>query len=283
MKQVKKVALQEMPFLASLPAIVWQILFWCIPLFIVIYLSLTKFGIFTLHNYSELFQLIYVRIILRSLALAIANALICLFCAYPVAYFLAIYTQRWKNFLLFLLVLPFWTNFLVQIYAWFFLLEHNGLINKILLRLHLISEPLNLSNNVFAVLLVMVYCYIPFMVLPIYSVVEKLNIRLLEASADLGATPWQTFRHITLPLSASGIKTGVLLVLVPSFGEFVIPALVGGSKYMMVGSLISHYFLVARDSALGSAFTLLSGLVLLIIALLFHWYIYALYEKGRRS
>lgn len=278
MRQLKKSIAQEIPFFASLPALIWQVLFWCVPLFIIIYLSFTKQGALTWQHYKALFQPIYFRIIFRSLFLALANALVCLVCAYPVAYFLGVYAKRWKQFLLFLLVLPFWTNFLVQVYSWFFLLERNGLINTVLMRIGLIAEPLNLSNSLFAVFLVMVYCYIPFMILPLYSIIEKLNITLLEASADLGGTPWQTFRRITLPLSMPGIKTGVLLVLVPSFGEFIIPALLGGSKYLMVGSLISHYFLIARDSSLGSAFTLFSGIILLIVALLFHWYVRVSFE-----
>ncbi|MDP3889199.1 MAG: ABC transporter permease [bacterium] len=278
-QQLKKSIAQEMFFLASLPALLWQLLFLCVPLLIIIYLSFVKEGVITGEHYRSLFQITHMRVILRSLGLAFANALICLICAYPVAYFLGLYAKRWKNFLLFLLVLPFWTNFLVQVYAWFFLLERNGFINSLLLRIGIISQPLSLSSNLFAVFLVMVYCYIPFMILPIYSNIGKLNYRLLEASADLGATPWQTFKRITLPLSIPGIKTGVLLVLVPSFGEYVIPTLLGGSKNMMVGSLISHYFLVARDSSLGSTFTLMSGLILLIVALLFHWYIYVTFEK----
>jgi spermidine/putrescine transport system permease protein len=164
--------------------------------------------------------------------------------------------------MLFFLTLPFWVNFLVQVYAWYFLLEYKGLINNFLLKLGIINEPLILASSLFAVFLVMVYCYLPFMIMPLYSMLEKIDPRLLEASSDLGATSWQTFYRITLPLSSPGIKTGFLLVLIPAFGEFVIPSLLGGSKYMLVGTLISYFFLVARNNAYGSAFTCLSGLAL---------------------
>ena len=257
---------RELPFVSSLPAIVWQFFFMGGPLLIIGYYSIADssapLGI-SFAQYRELFAIPYLRIIARSLFLASATALTGLLCAYPVAYFIALRVRRFKNLMLFLLTLPFWVNFLVQIYAWYFLLERNGLINALLLRVGLIQEPLLLSNSLFAVFLVMLYCYLPFVIMPLYNVLEKIDIRLLEASADLGATPWQTFWRITVPYSMPGIKTGLLLVMIPSFGEFVIPALVGGSKYMLVGSLISYYFLAARNNYAGAAFTCLSGMVLI--------------------
>lgn len=270
MKHLKKQIIQELPFVYSLPAVVWQILFLCVPLFIVFYFSFTQDGVWTLAHYASLWNTAHIRIIGRSLGLALANVALCLVCAYPVAYFLAVRVKRFKNFLIFLLVLPFWTNFLVQVYAWFFLLGNNGLLETLLRKMGLIHSSLQIAHSQIAVFLVMVYCYIPFMILPIYSAIEKLQHQLREASADLGATPWQTFTRITLPLSLSGIKTGILLVMVPSFGEFVIPELMGGAKYMMTGSLISYYFLVARDNAVGAAFTMLSGFILLVVAYVFH-------------
>lgn len=272
MKQLKRSFFQNLPFFYALPAVVWQLLFLCTPLFVVLYFSVVKNGSFTLANYVSIFDLAHIRIIGRSLGLAVANVSLCLVCAYPVAYFLAVRARRFKNFLIFLLTLPFWTNFLVQVYAWFFLLGNNGLLDSLLQKLGIVTHSLYVANSLTAVFLVMVYCYIPFMILPIYSSIEKLPHQLLEASADLGASPWQTFRRITLPLSMPGIKTGVLLVMVPSFGEFVIPELMGGAKYMMTGSLISYYFLVARDNGIGSAFTVLSGFVLLLVTYLFHYY-----------
>lgn len=283
MNQLKKTLFNELPFLAAVPAMVWQLLFFGIPLLIILCASFIHNNGFTFNNYIALFDFSYVKIIARSLFLALSNALICLLCAYPVAYFLAAHVKRFKNMLLFLLVLPFWTNFLVQVYAWFFLLEKNGLINALLLKIGIINTPLDISNSLFAVFIVMMYCYMPFMILPIYSTIEKLNLQLLEASADLGATPWQTFLRITLPLSMPGIKNGILLVLIPSFGEFVIPSLFGGGKHLMVGSLISYYFLVVNNSAIGAAFTLLSGLVLLGVILFLYTYIYAHFDYSTES
>jgi spermidine/putrescine transport system permease protein len=273
MRRLKEALVSELPFMCSVPALIWQVLFIGVPLIIIIYLSfhtgITTWS-FSLQAYRTIFQLTYIHIIMRSLLLALGTAAICLLCAYPVAYIIALRIRRWKNAFLFLLMLPFWINLLIQIYAWYFVLERQGLLNTLLLKLGLIHQPLEIAHSITAVFIVMVYCYLPFMIMPLYSILEKLDVRLLEASFDLGATHWQTFVRVTLPLSLSGIKTGVLLVLVPAFGEFAIPALVGGSKYMMVGSLISYNYLVARDTALGSAFTCLSGIVLLIVAFLFH-------------
>lgn len=264
MKKTIKAFSRELSFLFSMPAVLWQLFFMVAPITVIIYFSLIGPGfIITLDHYRELFQRMYFVIIIRSFFLAMATAITTFFLAYPVAYFIAIRVKRFKNLFLFFLTLPFWVNFLIQIYAWYFLLERNGLINALLLKIGIISEPLLLSNSLLAIFIVMVYCYLPFMIMPLYSTIEKIDLRLLEASSDLGATPWQTFYHVTLSLSMPGIKTGFLLVLIPAFGEFVIPALLGGSKYMLVGSLISFFFLSARNNALGSAFTCLSGLVLM--------------------
>ncbi len=268
MKRLSGLFSQEISFFCSMPAILWQSIFMLAPMAIIFYFSIMGLGFtFTFSHYWGLFKASYLAIIFRSLILSFGTAITTLLLAYPMAYFLAIRVKRFKNILLFFLTLPFWVNFLVQIYSWYFLLEHNGLINTALLKMGIISEPLQLASSLFAIFIVMVYCYLPFMIMPLYSVLEQIDMRLIAASADLGATPWQTFRRITLPLSFSGIKTGFLLVLIPSFGEFVIPSLLGGSKYMLVGSLISYLFLVARNNSTGAAFTVLSGLSLLIIML----------------
>jgi spermidine/putrescine transport system permease protein len=264
-------------FIFTTPAVLWQVLFLYAPLLLVIYASLQRvaassFFDLTLSHYYALLDIAYLHIIARSACMALAVTCTCLFLAYPIAYFLALRVNaRWKNILLFLLTLPFWTNFLILIYSWVFVLDHNGLINTILLKLGVITEPLHMINNMYAIFVVMVYYYLPFMLMPLYSILEKIQREVLEASMDLGATHWQTFRRITIPLSLSGIKTGVFLVAVPAFGEFAIPAIIGGGQQMFVGSLISHYFLVARDNQLGAAFTIVSGLILMICALLFNW------------
>lgn len=276
MKKIKKDYWQELPFLLAVPAVVWQCIFMIMPLCIIAYYSFFNPGSsswisrFTLSHYTGLFDMVYVRIVMRSLILAFGTSISCLIVAYPVAYYLAIRVRRFKNTLLFLLTLPFWVNFLVQIYAWYFLLEYNGLINKLLVGLGIIEKPLALAMSQASIFVVMVYCYLPFMIMPLYSMLEKIDKRLLESSADLGATAWQTFSRITLPLSFPAIRTGFLLVLIPTFGEFVVPSLLGDGKYMMVGSLISYFFMVARDNSDGAAFTMVSGLVLLLAILMLY-------------
>ena len=286
MKKIKNDYAAELPFLLALPAVVWQCLFMIMPLCIIGYYSFFTVGSFshregfTLSHYTSLADMVYVRIIMRSLILAVGTATSCLIIAYPVAYYLALKVTRFKNALLFLLTLPFWVNFLVQIYAWYFLLEYNGLINKVLIALGIISTPLALSMSQASIFIVMVYCYLPFMIMPLYSMLEKIDKRLLESSADLGATPWQTFIRITLPLSMPAIRTGFLLVLIPAFGEFVVPSLLGDGKYMMVGSLISYFFMVTRNNSDGSAFTIISGLVL-FLAIFFLYGVGKFYSRMR--
>lgn len=264
---------REFPWFMMMPALLWQVLFFYIPCAIMVCLSFIK-GCghileqgFTFEFYSSLFSYGYGAIIFRSLLFAFTNALFCLICAYPVAYFLARKVKRKKNFLLFLLILPFWINVIVQIYAWFFVLEQHGLLNVLLLKVGLINQPIHMVNTMASVFLVMAYCYLPFMIMPLYTALEKLDERLIESSYDLGANKWQTFFNVTLPLSMNGIKTGFFLVFVPSFGEFVIPILMGGSKHIFVGSLVSHYFTTAYNPSQGAAFTVFSGIILLICAL----------------
>lgn len=268
-----RVAREQSFFLAS-PALLWQILFLYIPIAVIVALSvLDRFDYafwryLTWQHYQAIFDASYFFIILRSLILALSNALICLVFAYPVAYFLALRANGWKNVLLLLLILPFWTNFLVQVYAWFFVLERKGFLNTILQKIGFISEPLQIMNTPVAIQLVMLFCYLPFMIMPIYTALEKINKRLFEASADLGANNWQTLKRITFPLSLSGVRTGFFLVFIPSFGEFVIPALLGGGKTMYVGTLVSYYFVESKNANLGSAFTCVSALALILSAVL---------------
>jgi len=268
-------------FFMAVPAVLWKLLFLYVPLFFIMLISFSKsfdFAFFknvTLENYKSLFSLSYFRVIGRSLLLAFLNAFFCLLIAYPIAYFLALKVRRFKNLLLFLLALPFWTNFLVQVYAWFFILDHKGLLNTALLKMGIISQPLHILNTSAAIYIVMLFCYLPFMVMPIYSSLLKIDKFVLEASFDLGANSLQTLSHVTIPLSASGIMTGFFLVLIPSFGEFVIPALLGGGKVMYVGSMITYFFLETKNPFLGAAFTCLSGFVLILFALL----IYVIFKK----
>lgn len=254
-------------FFKAVPALLWQTLFFYIPLLFVIVLSFTDTVTteFTLNNYYMLFDVIYGSIIIRSLILASLTAALCLLVGYPLAYFIALKKRALKNVFLFFIILPFWTNLLVLTYAWFFILDRDGLLNSLLIQLGILSEPIALINNFFAIMLVMFYCYLPFMLMPLFSTFEKFDLNLLEASKDLGANHWQTLWHVIIPITMPGIKAGFLLVFVPAFGEFVIPLLVGGDKYMFVGSLISHYFLIGQNKFAGSAFTVLSSCVLFLI------------------
>lgn len=250
----------------AMPALLWIFLLLIFPFLCMVYTSLLDDSVvqaYTLSHYSNFFELLYLHVISRSLFLATGTAIITLFIGYPVAYFIAFRANKNKNILLFLLTLPFWTNLIIQVYAWFFILERTGLINTLLLQLGIISHSIQFAYNMYAILLLLVYCYLPFMTLPIYTILQKFDTKLIEASMDLGATRWQTFWRITFPLSLPGIKTGFLLVFVPSFGDFVIPSLIGGSRYLTVGSLISYYFLTAQNTASGAAFTVLSGCVLM--------------------
>jgi len=266
-------------FFMAAPAFVWLLLFLYVPLLFIIGLSFiikggtALFPKIGLDNYLTFLDKPYFTILLRSLSLATVTTIFTLLCAYPIAYYLALRSKRWKNPMLFLLALPFGVNFVILAYAWFFVLEKNGLINNILVGLNLIKEPIQLLNTPLAIYIGMIYCYLPFMVLPIYAVLEKFDLRFVDASLDLGATRFETFWRIILPLSMPGIQTGFFMVFIPAYGEYVIPMLMGGGKYMYVGTLISHYFLVLRNLSLGTAFTVFSSFFLLVIAVLvYRWF-----------
>lgn len=266
----------EHHFSIGIPAIVWQILFFYIPLLLIVITSVVKFseaGIvsLTFEKIAYFLSPIYLRVIGLSLLLAISNSLICFCVAYPLSYFIAFRGKRFKNFLLFLLLIPFWTNFLLHVYAWFYVLEKHGFLNNLLLNLGLIQKPLLLLNTPFAIMVMMVYYYLPFMVLPIYSSLERFNHSLIEASYDLGATWFQTFRRIILPLTMRGIRAGFFLVYIPSFGEFAIPSLMGGDKLMFVGNVVSEYILAEGTGSLGTAFMVVSCIILLVTAIFFYW------------
>lgn len=286
-QEIKTILSRQLPFFWSVPAIAWQMIFFYAPMLFVVFISFKELGSgifshFTLQNYQACLTWSVAHIIVRSLSCSLMTASSCLLVGYPVAYYLARKTTKWKNTLLFFLVLPFWTNMLVQVYAWFAILEHKGILNSLLLDLGLIEQPLSLINNTFAIYLVMIYYYMPFMVIPIYVILEKLEDEYLEASFDLGATPVQTFFKVTLPLSMSGIITGFFLVFVPAFGEFVIPGLMGGNKFMYVGSLITYYYLNMRDQAVGAACTVVSVLILAAVSFVLYSF-FSLFGSNERE
>ncbi|MBU8879281.1 ABC transporter permease [Bacillus sp. FJAT-29790] len=219
---------------------------------------------FTLENYTRFFEPLYLRIIFVSLVMAIATTLICIVFGYPFAYIIAKTQVKHRTLLLLLVIVPFWTNSLIRTYAWIVLLRTEGVINTLLQKVGLISEPLTLLYNSGATLVGFVYTLFPFAVLPLYASIEKLDKTFLEASNDLGASPWQTFLKVTLPLTFPGVVAASLLVFIPTLGLFFISDLMGGAKTMIIGNLIKNQFLTARDWPFGSA----ASIILMILTLL---------------
>ena len=255
------------------PAWAITIVLFLAPLGIVlVYSALTRgaYGGFsepwTVESYTRLVDSLYLVILLRSFWIAAASTVGCLLLGFPLALFIARSGRR-KNLYLSLVILPFWTSFLVRTYAWMFLLRDTGLINATLQKLGLIHDPLPLLYNDGAVIIGLVYSYLPFMVLPLYATLERLDKSLLEAAADLGARPWQTMWRVVVPLCAPGIRAGSVLVFIPCLGAYLTPDLLGGGKSVMVGNLIQNQFTSARDWPFGSALSLV--LMGIVMALLF--------------
>jgi putrescine transport system permease protein len=220
--------------------------------------------------YSFLFtDPLYVSSYLYSLKVAAVSTLCCLLIGYPMAYAIARADATTRSLLLMLIVLPFWTSFLLRVYAWIGLLNHNGVINNVLLYLGVIHRPLTLMQTDFAVYIGIVYSYLPFMILPLYANLEKHDPSLLEAAADLGARPFRAFLSITLPQSFAGIVAGCLLVFIPAVGEYVIPTLLGRTDQLMIGRVLSDEFFENRDWPVASAVAILILLLLVIPIMLF--------------
>ena len=220
--------------------------------------------------YSFLFtDPLYASSYLYSLKVAAVSTLCCLALGYPMAYAIARSRAASRSVLLMLIVLPFWTSFLLRVYAWIGLLKNNGVINNVLLYLGVIHHPLALLQTDFAVYIGIVYSYLPFMILPLYANLEKHDPALLEAAADLGARPWRAFLSITVPLSLPGIAAGSLLVFIPAVGEYVIPTLLGRTDQIMIGRVLSDEFFQNRDWPVASAVAILILLLLIVPILLF--------------
>jgi putrescine transport system permease protein len=220
--------------------------------------------------YSFLFSdSLYISSYLYSLKVAAVSTLCCLLIGYPMAYAIARASPASRSVLLMLIVLPFWTSFLLRVYAWLGLLNNNGVINNVLLYLGVIHHPLTLVQTDFAVYIGIVYSYLPFMILPLYANLEKHDPALLEAAADLGARPFRAFLRVTLPQSYPGILAGSLLVFIPAVGEYVIPTLLGRTDQLMIGRVLSDEFFENRDWPLASAVAILILLLLLVPILMF--------------
>lgn len=215
---------------------------------------------------------IYLRTYWSSIKTALTTTIICLLIGYPTAYAISRAKPSLRNGLLLAIMLPFWTSFLLRVYAWMGLLGHNGIVNNLLMKYGIISEPLDLFYNAFSLNLVMVYAYLPFMILPLYTQLVKLDGRLLEAASDLGAGPIKSFFTITLPLSKTGIIAGSMLVFVPAVGEFVIPELVGGSENLMIGKVLWQAFFDQNNWPLASAVAVVMVALLVVPIALFQHY-----------
>ena len=225
---------------------------------------------------------IYLLTYWSSIKTALTTTAICLLIGYPTAYAISRARPSIRNGLLLAIMLPFWTSFLLRVYAWMGLLGHNGIINNFLLKYGIISEPLDLFYNAFSLNLVMVYAYLPFMILPLYTQLVKLDGRLLEAASDLGARPIKSFFTITLPLSKTGIIAGSMLVFVPAVGEFVIPELVGGSENLMIGKVLWQAFFDQNNWPLASAVAVVMVALLVVPIALFQHYENRELEEGTK-
>ncbi|HEY0738049.1 MAG TPA: ABC transporter permease [Herpetosiphonaceae bacterium] len=258
-----------------LPGTFWLVAFFLLPLvMIVIYSFLRRSStgdidwIFSFDNYVRLFTSpLYLSIFWRSFWLAIVTTLICLLIGYPLAFFIARQNERWRAALIFGIMIPFWTNFLVRIYAWQFLLNNTGLINSVLDALGF--DTLNMINTTGAVLTGLVYGELPFMVLPLYAVLERFDWRLLEAAEDLYANRARAFWHVMLPLTMPGITAGSILVFVPTVGQFVVPELLGGSKVAVLGNQLATQFKSAQNAPFGSAIALVFMALLTLAVMIY--------------
>jgi spermidine/putrescine transport system permease protein len=268
------------------PGVLWILLFFNLPLVIVLFISFVERGragsikippVFTLSNYVQLFNacssefsgpqcdsFLYLGIFGHSVRIAVVVTIVCILLGYPLSYFISKRHPRWRDTLMLLVIIPFWTNFLVRTYALKQVLATEGLLNSLLMSSGLISHPLDLLYNQFAVVVGLVYGYLPFAVLPMYASIEKFDHSLMEAAADLGADPVRSFLRVMLPMTMPGVIAAFVLVFVPVVGAFITPDIMGGGKVEMIGTLINRQFGVARNWPFGSAISLILMLVVLI-------------------
>ncbi len=229
------------------------------------FLTAPNFG-----NYRFLLEdPLYISAYLSSLRIALISTALTLLVGYPIAYAMARAPKQWQGALLMLVILPFWTSFLIRVYAWIGILKRDGLLNLFLQSLGVIDEPLVIHNTEWAVYIGIIYSYLPFMVLPLYSALEKQDMTLLEAAADLGCRPWNAFFRITVPLSMAGVAAGCFLVFIPAMGEYVIPELLGGANTQMIGRTLWNEFFANRDWPLASAVAVVLLIVLVAPIMLF--------------
>ncbi|WP_096273823.1 ABC transporter permease [Paucisalibacillus globulus] len=262
-------------YLLLSPSLFWLTLFLVIPVLFIAVISFTTNGDFgaiiyefSTEAYTSAFSSLYAKVIWQSVWWAFVATLVCLVIAYPFAYFIA-NAGKWKNILLLLVMVPFWTNLLIRLYAWIILLNNQGVVNNFLMDLGFIEEPLQLMYSPGGVILGLVYGFLPFMILPIYSSIEQLDKTYLDAAEDLGAGPVRTFLNVTLPLTFPGILAGFIITFVPAISVFVVTDLFTGGKLLMVGNVIRDAFLVEMNWQLGAALSLLLMILVLLSLMIF--------------
>ncbi|WP_297598060.1 ABC transporter permease [uncultured Cetobacterium sp.] len=260
--------------LYSIPLTLWMSIFFVIPMLIVLsYAFLTKgtYGgvkmIFTLKNFNVFFDPIFLKVLFRTVYISVIVTVFTVALAIPTAYFIA--RSKYKQEMLILVIIPFWTNFLIRIYAWISILGSNGFLNTILIKLGIIETPLKLLYNTGSVVLITVYTSLPFAILPLYAIIEKFDFALVEAARDLGATNKQAFFKVFLPNIKSGIVTAILFTFIPAMGSYAVPRLVGGTQATMLGNIIAQHLTVTRNWPLASAISAMLILVTSVALLIF--------------
>lgn len=261
------------------PGVLWLTLFFVIPLLIVLVVSFSKRSLlgvvdysFNLNNYVRVFDpsAPYFSIFLRSLSLATINTILCLFIGYPFAFYIARQTPQRQKLLIFLVMVPFWTNFLIRTYALMFIIRDTGLINSWLLNLGIIKEPLQILFTPTAIRLGMLYGYLPFAVLPLYASIEQLDYNYVQAAQDLGADALRVFLRVILPLTMPGVVAAGIITFIPALGDFITPDLLGGGNTFLIGNILQQQFLTVRDWPFGSAMSVvLMALVLMATMIYF--------------
>jgi spermidine/putrescine transport system permease protein len=271
---------------ALVPGLTWLVVFFVLPLGIVLVVSLATRGTyggviwtFTLENYRHLLDSQYLHIYTRSVVLAGVTTAICLILGFPLAYYMARLPRHLQSLWVVLIMVPFWTNFLIRTYAWMFILSTEGVLNQVLLRVGIVAHPLQILYTDTAVVIGLVYGYLPFMVLPLYVALSRVDVSLIEVAWDLYASGTAVLWKVLVPLAKPGIVSGSILVFIPSLGAYVTPDLLGGAKSLMVGNLIQHEYLVVRDWPLGSAISF----VLMLLVLAGIWLYWQLERTGRET
>lgn len=262
-------------WLLMAPLIIWLLVFVLVPTILLVIISFCDQGSivgikydFNTDNYTEAFKPFYLKILIRSLVLSFECTVICLILGFPVGYFIGRADPKWRTILMVMVMIPFWTSFLVRTYAWMTILAQGGILNAALMSLKIVQEPLQMLNTEGAVLLGLVYNYLPFMILPIYTAAERLDQSIIEASYDLGCGPLRSFQKVIIPMMMPGLIAGSTLVFVPAIGMFAISGLMGGGSNQMIGDVIYKQFTSARNQPFGAAL----GTMLLVTFLVTLWF-----------